>query len=69
MVLVAPQSAGLVERQGARFTLLFGYLFCFLGFGTMFALWSDHSGTGRWGSATPCLGSVSGSPALPHPIP
>ena len=32
MVLVAPRSAKLVEARGARFTLLFGYVFCLLGF-------------------------------------
>ena len=43
MVLIAPRSAKLVESHGARFTLLLGYLFCLLGFGVMFALWSDSS--------------------------
>src|SRR5262249_24242136 len=32
MVLVAPRSAKLVEARGARFTLLSGYVFVFLGF-------------------------------------
>lgn len=32
MILVAPQSAKLVESHGSRFTLLAGYLFCLLGF-------------------------------------
>ena len=32
MILVAPRSARLVEARGARFTLLFGYVFVFLGF-------------------------------------
>lgn len=43
MVVAAPRSAKLVEARGARFTLLAGYLFCFLGFLTMFALWTDHA--------------------------
>ena len=43
MVLVAPRSAGLVEARVARFTLLLGYVFCLLGFATMFVLWSDDS--------------------------
>ena len=43
MVLIAPRSAKLVEAQGARMTLLVGYVFCFLGFLTMLLLWSDHS--------------------------
>src|SRR3954470_5536797 len=41
MVLVAPRSAKLVEARGARFTLLFGYVFVLLGFLTMLLLWKD----------------------------
>jgi MFS transporter, DHA2 family, multidrug resistance protein len=41
MVLVAPRSATLVERQGARFTLLLGYAFCLLGFVAMLLLWKE----------------------------
>jgi EmrB/QacA subfamily drug resistance transporter len=41
MVLVAPRSAKLVERHGARLTLLTGYAFCLLGFLTMLLLWKD----------------------------
>ena len=41
MVLVAPRSAKLVEAKGARFTLLFGYVFVLLGFLTMLLLWKD----------------------------
>jgi DHA2 family multidrug resistance protein-like MFS transporter len=41
MVLVAPQSAKLVERTGARQTLLLGYVFVFLGFLTMLLLWKE----------------------------
>jgi MFS transporter, DHA2 family, multidrug resistance protein len=41
MVLVAPRSAKLVNTQGARFTLLIGYLFCLLGFLTMLLLWKE----------------------------
>src|SRR4029079_9174522 len=43
MVAIAPRSAKLVEANGARMTLLTGYVFCFLGFLTMLVLWSDHS--------------------------
>ena len=43
MVLVAPRSAKLVEARGARFTLLLGYVFCFLGFLTMLLLWKEDS--------------------------
>jgi len=41
MVVVAPRSAKLVEARGARFTLLLGYVFCLLGFATMFLLWDE----------------------------
>ncbi|MBS1870387.1 MAG: MFS transporter [Actinobacteria bacterium] len=41
MVLVAPRSARLVERHGARVTLLGGYVFCLLGFLTMLLLWRE----------------------------
>jgi EmrB/QacA subfamily drug resistance transporter len=41
MVLVAPRSARLVERHGARATLLLGYVFCLLGFVAMLLLWKD----------------------------
>jgi MFS transporter, DHA2 family, multidrug resistance protein len=41
MVVVAPRSAKLVETRGARFTLLFGYVFVFLGFLTMLLLWKE----------------------------
>ena len=41
MVLVAPRSAKLVETKGARFTLLFGYVFVLLGFLTMLLLWKE----------------------------
>ncbi|MGZ7135591.1 MAG: MFS transporter, partial [Methanobacterium sp.] len=42
MIVVAPQSAKLVESRGSRFTLLLGYLFCLLGFITMFLLWKEN---------------------------
>ena len=41
MVVVAPRSAKLVESRGARFTLLVGYAFCFLGFAWMLARWQE----------------------------
>ena len=41
MVLVAPRSARLVERSGARVTLLTGYAFCLLGFVWMLLLWRE----------------------------
>jgi MFS transporter, DHA2 family, multidrug resistance protein len=46
MVLIAPRSATLVDRYGARITLLLGYLFCFLAFLTMLLLWRE--GVGVW---------------------
>ncbi len=42
MILVAPRSAKLVEARGARFTLLFGYVFVMLGFLTMLLLWKEN---------------------------
>jgi len=42
MVVVAPRSAKLVEARGARFTLLFGYVFVLLGFLTMLFLWKEN---------------------------
>jgi hypothetical protein len=41
MVVVAPRSASIVEKRGARFTLLLGYVFVLLGFLTMLLLWKD----------------------------
>jgi MFS transporter, DHA2 family, multidrug resistance protein len=41
MVIVAPRSAKLVERNGARLTLLYGYVFVLLGFLTMLLLWKE----------------------------
>jgi len=41
MVVVAPRSAKIVEERGARFTLLFGYVFVLLGFVAMLLLWKD----------------------------
>jgi MFS transporter, DHA2 family, multidrug resistance protein len=46
MVLVAPRSAKLVEARGARFTLLCGYVFLLLAFGTMLLVWKE--GTSYW---------------------
>jgi MFS transporter, DHA2 family, multidrug resistance protein len=41
MVLVAPRSAKLVERHGARHTILLGYAFVLLGFLAMLLLWKE----------------------------
>ncbi|HEV2310284.1 MAG TPA: MFS transporter, partial [Acidimicrobiia bacterium] len=73
MVVVAPRSAKLVESRGARFTLLVGYVFCFLGFLTMLVLWKEgisywkvglayaFIGTGVGFAGTPASHSLTGS--------
>ena len=73
MVIVAPRSAKLVDRYGARVTLLVGYVFCFLGFLTMLVLWSESSpywhiglayllvGIGVGFAGTPASHSLTGS--------
>jgi EmrB/QacA subfamily drug resistance transporter len=43
MVLVAPRSAKLIEARGARFTLLFGYVFLLGAFLAMLLLWKENS--------------------------
>lgn len=73
MVIVAPRSAKLVEARGARFTLLTGYVFVVLGFGTMLVLWNEGSaywqvglgyalvGIGVGFAGTPASHSLTGS--------
>jgi DHA2 family multidrug resistance protein-like MFS transporter len=73
MVLVAPRSAVLVEARGARFTLLFGYVFVLGGFLTMLLLWDEGSsylvvalgytlvGVGVGLAGTPASRSLTGS--------
>jgi hypothetical protein len=73
MVLIAPRSARLVEARGARFTLLVGYVCCFLGFVTMLILWDDGQsywaiglgyalvGAGVGFAGTPASHSLTGS--------
>jgi DHA2 family multidrug resistance protein-like MFS transporter len=73
MVLVAPRSAVLVEARGARFTLLFGYVFVLGGFLTMLLLWGEGSsylvvalgytlvGVGVGLAGTPASRSLTGS--------
>jgi MFS transporter, DHA2 family, multidrug resistance protein len=66
MVIVAPRSARLVERRGARFTLLFGYVFCTLGFATMFLLWTESSAYWQVGLGYAFMGigvGLAGTPA------
>ena len=73
MVLVAPRSAKLVEKQGARLTMLTGYVFVLLGFLAMLLLWKEDShypviglayglvGIGVGFAGTPASHSLTGS--------
>ena len=73
MILVAPRSAKLVEGRGARFTLLFGYVFLLLAFLWMLLLWQEGSsywevalayvfvGIGVGLAGTPASHSLTGS--------
>ena len=66
MVLVAPQSAKLVDRYGSRFTLLAGYVCCLLGFVTMLWLWGEGIAYWRVGLAYAFIGlgvGLAGTPA------
>jgi MFS transporter, DHA2 family, multidrug resistance protein len=66
MVLVAPRSAKLVERQGARRTMLTGYVFVLLGFLTMLLLWQEDSSYWQVGLGYALIGigvGFAGTPA------
>ncbi len=66
MVLVAPRSAKLVDAAGARATLLSGYVFLLLGFGSMLLLWEEDSPYWQVGIAYAFLGvgvGLAGTPA------
>ena len=66
MVVVAPRSAKLIATKGARFTLLLGYAFCFLGFLVMLVLWADDSPYWHIGLAYGLVGigvGFAGTPA------
>jgi DHA2 family multidrug resistance protein-like MFS transporter len=66
MVLVAPRSAKIVEARGARFTLLFGYVFVLLGFLAMLVLWKEGIGYWKVGLAYALVGigvGLAGTPA------
>jgi MFS family permease len=66
MVLVAPRSAKLVESKGARFTLLFGYVFVLLGFLTMLLLWKENIAYWKVGLGYAFVGigvGLAGTPA------
>jgi DHA2 family multidrug resistance protein-like MFS transporter len=73
MVIVAPQSAKLVEARGSRFTLLVGFSFCILAFLVMLILWDEGAsyfpvglgylfmGIGVGFAGTPASRSLTGS--------
>ncbi len=73
MIIVAPQSAKLVETKGARFTLLVGDTFCLLAFLVMLLLWDEGAsylpvglafllmGIGVGFAGTPASRSLTGS--------
>jgi MFS family permease len=66
MVLVAPRSAKIVEARGARFTLLFGYVFVLLGFLTMLLLWKENIAYWKVGLGYALVGigvGLAGTPA------
>jgi MFS transporter, DHA2 family, multidrug resistance protein len=66
MVFVAPRSATLVEAKGARFTLLFGYVFVLLGFVTMLLLWKESIAYWKVGLGYAFVGigmGLAGTPA------
>ena len=66
MVLVAPRSAKLVEKQGARMTMLTGYVFVLLGFLSMLLLWKENSHYWQIGLAYALVGigvGFAGTPA------
>jgi hypothetical protein len=66
MVLVAPRSAKLVERNGSRQTLLAGYVFVLLGFLTMLLLWKEGASYWRVGLGYAFVGigvGLAGTPA------
>jgi DHA2 family multidrug resistance protein-like MFS transporter len=66
MVIVAPRSAKLVEVRGARFTLLFGYVFVLLGFLTMLVLWKENIAYWKVGLGYAFVGigvGLAGTPA------
>jgi DHA2 family multidrug resistance protein-like MFS transporter len=66
MVLVAPRSAKIVDARGARFTLLFGYVFVLLGFLAMLLLWKENIAYWKVGLGYALVGigvGLAGTPA------
>ncbi len=65
MVVCAPRSAKLVEAKGARFTLLFGYVFVLAGFLFMFFVWNESSQYWHVGLAYALVGAGVGFAGTP----
>jgi MFS transporter, DHA2 family, multidrug resistance protein len=66
MVVVAPRSATLIEKRGARFTLLLGYVFLLLAFLTMLLFWKQGDPYWKIGVAYAFIGigvGLAGTPA------
>ncbi len=66
MLVVAPRSAKLIRAKGSRFTLLSGYLACFLGFVVMLVLWDENASLWAVGLAYALIGigvGLAGTPA------
>ncbi len=65
MVVCAPRSARLVEKHGARFTLLVGYVFVLAGFVLMLVLWGESSPYWHVGLAYALVGAGVGFAGTP----
>ena len=65
LVLIAPVSAKLVEKRGARITLLVGYLFCLLGFAVMLLLWDEGAAYWKVGLGYALVGAGVGFAGTP----
>jgi hypothetical protein len=65
MVLIAPRSAKLIAAKGSRFTLLTGYVFCFLGFLTMLILWKENIAYWKVGLGYAFIGAGVGFAGTP----
>jgi len=66
MLVVAPRSAKLIKAKGSRFTLLSGYVACFLGFLVMLFLWDEKASLWSVGVAYGLIGvgvGLAGTPA------
>jgi MFS transporter, DHA2 family, multidrug resistance protein len=66
MIIVAPRSAKLIEARGARFTLLFGYVFLLAAFLWMLLVWKEDASYWEVGLAYVFIGigvGLAGTPA------